>query len=436
MVGDSCDKKNSSHSNEEQCNKHGHYCGNINTNENKIANQNNNENVITAPTISSQEGIRALNNFMSASGERLTWVESREIWNNMLSTNNGKQPSLALTWQNLKKQYVLYSTNNSTDSDVVNNVQVAHHDNTGIARGIKETYSIRLSDDHSELKFVILSQAFLWFIVVSIAIGGYVSGNAKLGKFSGMIFVEAIVLFAAELVWESFLSYIVLRFNVKINYTRKLGHLLKVPKYFAADFLPFYESTILSMFTSLAVNQTLFCILFYRTSRERFPFFSYVFLSQDRREDRPDTLTFQVTEDIMRFSIYFPFKIFVVNYINAPSIIFIPILINNIGDGLAEPVGVRFGKHKYSTTALYYKGKFWNGNFTRSYEGSACVYFTSVIVVAANYHAFTTTQFWLTVVILPFLMTIAEARAPHTNDGPFLAFIGCGFLSLMFFCVS
>ncbi len=373
---------------------------------------------------------------MAASGERLTWVESREIWTNMLSTNNGKQPSLVSTWQSLKKQHVLFSLAGSTDSDEESNVQVAHHDNTAIARGIKETYSIRLSDDHSELKFVLLSQAFLWFIVASIAIAGYASGgNTKLGKFSGMIFVEAMVLFVAELVWESILSYIVLRFNVKINYTRKLGHLLKVPKYFAADFLPFYESTVLSMFTSLAVNQTLFCILFYRTSRERVPFFSYVFLSQDRREDRPDTLTFQVTEDIMRFSIYFPFKIFVVNYINSPAIIFIPILINNIGDGLAEPVGVRFGKHKYSTTALYYKGKFWNGNFTRSYEGSACVYMTSVIVVAANYHAFTTTQFWLTVVILPFLMTIAEARAPHTNDGPFLAFIGCSFLSIMFFCV-
>ena len=123
------------------------------------------------------------------------------------------------------------------------------------------------------------------------------------------------------------------------------------------------------------------------------------------------------------------------NHIEAPAIIFIPILINNIGDGLAEPVGVRFGKHKYNTTALYYKGKFWNGNFTRSYEGSSCVFLTSIIVVAANYAAFSKVQFWLTVVILPFLMTIAEAKAPHTNDGPFLALIGCGFLSAIFFLV-
>ena len=391
-------------------------------NSKKIDQQNN--------TNTKEEGIKALAEFMAAFGERLTWVECHEIWKNMLSTNNGKQPSLVSTWDNIKEQH------KAVFVDIENNVQVAHHDYTAIACGIKEAYSIRLSNDKSELKFVLLSQVFLWLVVASIATAGYITNNAKLGTFSGTIFLEAIILFAGELIWESFLSWTVLRFNIKINYTRKLGNLFKVPKYFAADFLPFYESTILSMFTSLAVNQTLFCILFYRSSREQIPFFSFLFLSQDQREDRPDTLTFQVTEDIMRFSIYFPFKIFVVNYIEAPAIIFIPILINNIGDGLAEPVGVRFGKHKYTTTALYYKGKFWNGNFTRSYEGSSCVFLTTVIVVAANYNAFTVTQFWLTVVILPFLMTIAEAKAPHTNDGPFLALIGCGFLSAIFFLVS
>jgi phytol kinase len=171
--------------------------------------------------------------------------------------------------------------------------------------------------------------------------------------------------------------------------------------------------------------------MYYRKSRERIPFFSYVFLSQDRREDRPDTLIFQVTEDILRFGIYFPFKILVANPIGAPAIIFIPVAVNNIGDGLAEPVGVRFGKHKYSTTALYHKGKFFKSKFTRSYEGSSCVFITTAIVVAFYYNTFTSTQFWITISFLPFLMTLAEAKAPHTNDGPFLALVGCSFLSLV-----
>jgi len=98
--------------------------------------------------------------------------------------------------------------------------------------------------------------------------------------------------------------------------------------------------------------------MFYRRSRERFAACAYVFLSQDRREDRPDTLIFQVTEDIMRFAVYFPFKLLVVDVVGSKALIFIPIAVNNIGDGLAEPVGVYWGRHKYSTTALYHKGKF------------------------------------------------------------------------------
>lgn len=371
------------------------------------------------------ESMKILSSYMVSAGERITWVESREIWSGMVKMNNGNQSCLPSTWQELKDKHVFLDEES----------ELLCHDNTAIARGIKEAYSIRLSDDHSELKFVSMSLAFLWLIVLFLASTGYASKNAEIGTFSTAMLIEAVVLFIAELIWESILSWVVLRFDVKINYTRKLGNLFKVPKYFAADFLPFYESTALSMFTSLAINQTLFCLIFYRTARERVPYFSYVFLSQDRREDRPDTLLFQVTEDIMRFSIYFPFKIFVANAVDSPAIIFIPILINNIGDGLAEPIGVRFGKHKYTTTALYYKGKFWNGDFTRSYEGSSCVFITTLVVVALNHAAFTRVQFWLTMTILPFLMTIGEAKAPHTNDGPFLALIGCGFLSVMFFCV-
>ena len=229
-----------------------------------------------------------------------------------------------------------------------------------LAMGIKDAYSIRMRKDNSELKFIVGSLGLLWILVASVPIAEFFLSelSPKIGTFNTdtlrLILLESITLFVAELIWECFLSWIVLRYNIKINYTRKLGNLLKVPKYFVADFFPDFTSTALSMTTALAINQTLFCAMYYRRSREKIPFFSYVFLSQDRREDRPDTLIFQVTEDILRYAIYFPFKLLVVDRIQRPSIIFIPIAVNNIGDGLAEPVGVAFGKHKYSTTALYY----------------------------------------------------------------------------------
>ena len=81
------------------------------------------------------------------------------------------------------------------------------------------------------------------------------------------------------------------------------GNILKAPKYVAVDLFPSYMSTEFSMTMAISINQTLFSLMYYRQSRENFSFCFYVFLSQDRREYRPDTLIFQVTEDIMRFAI-------------------------------------------------------------------------------------------------------------------------------------
>jgi hypothetical protein len=60
----------------------------------------------------------------------------------------------------------------------------------------------------------------------------------------------------------------------------------------------------------------------------------------------------------MRYAVYFPFKLLVVvvDAVGSKALIFIPIAVNNIGDGLAEPIGVYWARHKYSTTALYHKG--------------------------------------------------------------------------------
>ena len=418
--------------------------------------------------------------FMKYAGEPITWVESIELWYDMTSTNISELPSLHDSLQesisSLRGKTA--SAMQYTMSDLMEDLQESTHGNISscdkdeereqdqdrgcgahggfhigtkhsffdsdnldeletwdmvqIARMIKDTYGIRQSDDMKELYFVSVCILLLWIVVgiLSFASSSY-SENESLGNLTWEVIVEAFILFIAELIWECILSAIVLKYDIKINYTRKLGNLLKIPKYFVADFLPFCESTAISLVTALAVNQTLFCIMYYRKMRERIPLCSYIFLSQDRREDRPDTLIFQVTEDLLRFVIYIPFKLFIANKLDAPEIIFIPIAVNNIGDGLAEPIGVAFGRHKYSTTALYHRGKFFASKFTRSYEGSSCVFFTTAIVVAIFYNTFSSNQFWVTISLLPLLMTVAEAKAPHTNDGPFLALIGCGFLTLV-----
>ena len=97
----------------------------------------------------------------------------------------------------------------------------------------------------------------------------------------------------------------------------------------------------------------------------------------------------------------------------------IPILVNGIGDGLAEPVGVRFGRLKYKTYSLFSKIK-----YERTLEGSACVFFTSLIVIIFFHSSFTFSEFFSVLIVFPLVMTLAEAFAPHTWDTPFLFFFG------------
>jgi len=108
------------------------------------------------------------------------------------------------------------------------------------------------------------------------------------------------------------------------------------------------------------------------------------------------------------------------------SLVLIPILINVIGDGLAEPVGVRFGTHEYKTKAL-----FTNKEYVRTLEGSACVLITGFIVVAMYFDYFTPIQFVLAMLIVPIVMTLTEAYSPHTWDTPFLMFTGYASLMLI-----
>ena len=101
------------------------------------------------------------------------------------------------------------------------------------------------------------------------------------------------------------------------------------------------------------------------------------------------------------------------------SLLYVPILINGVGDGLAEPVGVRFGKHTYETYALFSKKK-----YVRSIEGSACIFIMSLITVLALHSSFSPNQFIAALISIPVIMTLGEAIAPHSWDSPFLFAVG------------
>lgn len=217
---------------------------------------------------------------------------------------------------------------------------------------------------------------------------------------------------------------LVLKKGVKTNYTRKINH-------FSLLFIPFLLDMIFAsnrssngngnnLFISTIglLSGLSFFIIYIKPFRERVSVINTAFLSVDRPEDRPYTLLWITTQTAANFFVTIPLSAYLM-MINRMELIFIVILINGIGDGLAEPIGVRFGNHKYKTYALFTKNK-----YERSVEGSACIFITALITIILFSFFFSPNQFIVALITIPILMTLAEAFAPHSWDNPFLFIVG------------
>ena len=242
--------------------------------------------------------------------------------------------------------------------------------------------------------------------------------------------ISFVYFFAAQafgLLGKILCSYLVLRYKIKINYVRKLG--LRPWRKLTAFVIPLLVSkggqAIPDVCAVFAMGQLLTILTEWHAIRRRVRFLRYAFLSWDRLEDRPYSMRYDLLEDVFRFLVYLPFMVI---FGKMSLIVMIPNLINEFGDGLAEPVGIRWGRHTYRVKALWYKGKAFAGSFQRSLEGSAAVFAVSILVLFAYRDQFTPTQFLVALLTIPLGMTIAEAVSPHTADGPLLALTGCGML--------
>ena len=182
--------------------------------------------------------------------------------------------------------------------------------------------------------------------------------------------IQTVILFSIQYVSGSLVYYK----GIKVNYTRKINHFaLFFVQMFLDKFIPVKPSLELLIIGSILAVTGL--IIYIKPVRIKSNFIQRMFLSFDRPEDRPNTLLWLSTQTAFGYLVIIPFLILFYTS-GYEYLIIIPILVNGIGDGLAEPVGVRFGKHKYQTYALFSKVK-----YERTLEGSACVFITSVVVV-------------------------------------------------------
>jgi phytol kinase len=224
------------------------------------------------------------------------------------------------------------------------------------------------------------------------------------------------------LLWYSsayLLGLLAVRRGVAVNYTRKifLITMFLFPQALAS-LVPFKASlgtSAVSWLVFLGCTLTL-C----EPLRSRSGFLATAFAAIDRPEDRPFTLTWLTTQILVTYAVFVVMLLWLGRY-EKTALAYIMVLVMGVGDALAEPVGYRFGRHKYRTRAL-----FTERTYTRSLEGSACVLLSAVLAILLVGEHLTGPQFWLALFVIPPVVTVAEALSPHTWDGPFLYLTGGG----------
>lgn len=218
--------------------------------------------------------------------------------------------------------------------------------------------------------------------------------------------------------------------GVKVNYTRKIVHIayFSAPQLLDTMIIPFQKNIYTELWNICIILLLLPMLL--KVIRSRVAVLRTMYSAIDRPEDRPYTTFWFISQLFMSVPIISGFSI-LFSYWDLEDFVFIPMIILGLGDGLAEPIGIRFGKHPYTVSSLFVGRK-----YTRTLEGSACVFIFSVASVLIFYDLFSKASIVYTLLSLMILMPIVEAKSPHAWDNPmillagYLILIGSRYLNL------
>eukprot|EP01063_Lacrimia_lanifica_P015008 TRINITY_DN2165_c0_g1_i1.p1 TRINITY_DN2165_c0_g1~~TRINITY_DN2165_c0_g1_i1.p1 ORF type:complete len:356 (+),score=90.72 TRINITY_DN2165_c0_g1_i1:98-1165(+) len=268
------------------------------------------------------------------------------------------------------------------------------------------------------MNFYKWADCLFWMSICTVVIGGGVLVTATLHfepDMDKMFWLNKVATLGVVTLFQFIAGWATLHWGVKVNYTRKFLHF----NYFAWPILMEkvffqFESTIITGFWQVWI--ILFGLLFVSEPMvNRMRFFRILYAALDRPEDHPYTRLWFISQLCVSLPVIAFFHVWM-SKIDEDSLVFIPIIVLALGDGLAEPVGVRFGKHKYKVPRLCGRDRYY-----RSYEGSSMVFLVSVIACAAHYKSFENDKhFAWCICIIPFLETLIEAWAPHTWDNPLI----------------
>jgi phytol kinase len=299
-----------------------------------------------------------------------------------------------------------------TDTDIENKTNNKEDENIkNIFEDYKKTIYI--------LCFLALLVSFITLIPLTLQVNKF--HNAK-------FWLNQVAKYSIIFIIQFICGICVTKYNVKVNYTRKIIHMTYffIPYLLDKLLIDFNKNVYTELWNMWLILFSLFVII--EPIRNKFRIIQFLFSGIDRPEDRPYTLLWLSTQLIISLFVIIPMGA-VFKHIDRGNWIFIPIFINGLGDGLAEPVGIRFGKHKYKTKALCT-----NKEYNRSYEGSFCVFFFSVVSILIFLNDFKTIELIFCLILMPILCTIAEAYSPHTWDSAFIYGISCLILLCSYYC--
>lgn len=180
----------------------------------------------------------------------------------------------------------------------------------------------------------------------------------------------ALFLFFATAYW---LGRRVLMDDWNPNLTRKvLGAVMLIAPFLIAFGVPYTANHIQVVGGYLLFLGAL--LLFCRPLRSRSKIVETAFAAIDRPEDRPYTLVWLVSSYAATAILTLAMAWWLLA--DHRALAFVVIVSVVLGDLLAGAIGYRYGAHSYETTAL-----FTSRTYTRSLEGSACVFLTTAVLV-------------------------------------------------------
>ena len=208
--------------------------------------------------------------------------------------------------------------------------------------------------------------------------------------------------------------------NWRSSSTRKFNHFgVSLISIILFSFVPLEHTTITAIFTSLGI-----LIIYIISANSKHSFISSIMNSNIRDRDLPNGKFF-VFLPLITGQVALYFCLITMN----PILVKIAFCSMGFGDGLAEPIGTRYGKHTSQV-----KDFLWKKQNTKSLEGSAAVLVVSLLASFSLLYIYHFEGFMLTIAISIFyalFITFIEAISPRGLDNFLIILMGSLFLSFI-----